>query len=67
MTEVILVHFNIINNNYQRDSTVLYAFVPNKSFGQMLNISPTNFNFQKTFNSEMNELKYSLRIKILMR
>ena len=45
MTEVILVHFNIINNNYQRDSTVLYAFVPNKSFGQMLNISPTNFIF----------------------
>ena len=34
ITEVILVHCNIVNNNYQEDSRVLYTFVPNKLFGQ---------------------------------
>ena len=34
ITEVVLVHCNIVNNNYQRNSRVLYTFVPNKSFGQ---------------------------------
>ena len=40
--EVALVHHNIANNDYQQDSTVLYTFVPNKSFGQLLNISLKN-------------------------
>ena len=31
-----LVHCNIVNNNYQQDSRILYTFVPNKSFGQSL-------------------------------
>ena len=35
ITEVILVHCNIVNNDYQQDSRVLYPFVPNKSFGQL--------------------------------
>ena len=52
ITEVVLVDCNIVNNNYQQDSTVLYTFVPNKSFGQLLEISLTNFIFLKTFNSE---------------
>ena len=51
ITEVVLTHCNIINNDYQRDSKVLYTFVPNKSFGQLLDISPKNFIFLKTFNS----------------
>ena len=34
ITEVVLVHCNIVNNNYQQNSRVLYTFVPNKSFGQ---------------------------------
>ena len=51
ITEVIIVHFNIFDNNYQQDSRVLYTFVPNKSFGQLLNVSPKNFIFVKTFNS----------------
>ena len=33
ITEVVLVHCNIIKNNYQQDSRVLYTFIPNKSFG----------------------------------
>ena len=52
ITEVMLVHCNIVNNNYQQDSRVLYKFVPNKSFCQLLNISYKNFIFLKTLNSD---------------
>ena len=45
ITEVVLVHCNTASNNYQRNSWVLYTFVPNKSFGQLLDISPKNFIF----------------------
>ena len=40
ITEVELVHCNIFNNNYQKNPRFLYTFVPNKSFGQLLDISP---------------------------
>ena len=52
VTEVVLVHRDILNNDYQQDSRVLYTFVPNKPFGSLLKISPTNHIFLKTFNSE---------------
>ena len=39
VTEVVLAHCNIANNDYQQDWRVLYTFVPNKSFGQLLDIS----------------------------
>ena len=52
ITEVVLIHFNVVNNDYQQDSSVLYRFVPNKSFGQLLDILPKNFIFLKTFISE---------------
>ena len=45
ITEVVLIHCNIVNNDYQQDSRILYTFVPNKSFGQFLDISPNNFVF----------------------
>ena len=57
ITEVVLVHGNIVNNDYQQDSRVLYTFVPNKPFGSSLEISPTNYIFLKTFNSEYDEIK----------
>ena len=57
ITEVILVHCNIVNNDYQQDSKVLYTFVPNKPFGSLLEISPTNHIFLKTFNSDNYEIK----------
>ena len=57
ITEVILVHCNMVNNDYQQDSRVLYTFVPNKPFGSLLEISPTNHIFLKTFNSEYDEIK----------
>ena len=45
ITEVVLVNCNIVNNDYQQDSRVVYTFVPNKSFGILLNISPSNHVF----------------------
>ena len=44
--EVVLIHCNIVNNDYLKDSRV-----PSKSFGQLLGISPKNFTFLKTLNS----------------
>ena len=52
IVEKLLVHCNIVNNYYQQDSRALYTFVPNKSFGSLLEISPKNEIFLKTFNSE---------------
>ena len=52
ITEVVLIHHNVVNNSYQQNSRVLYTFVPNKSFSQLLDISPENFMFLKTFDSE---------------
>ena len=40
ITEVVLVHYNTVNNHYQQDSRVFYTFVPNKLFGQLLDVSP---------------------------
>ena len=52
ITEVVFVHCNVANNDHQQDSRVLYSFVPNKSSGQLLDISSKNFIFLKTFNLE---------------
>ena len=56
ITEVVLVHCNIVNNDYQQDSRVLYIFVHNKSLGSLLEIFPTNNIFLKTFNLEYDEI-----------
>ena len=56
ITEVVLVHCNIVNNDYQQDSRVLYTFVPNKPFGSLLEISPTNHIFLRTFNLKYDEI-----------
>ena len=57
ITEVVLVHCNMVNNDYQQDSRGLYTSVPNKPFSSLLEISPTNHIFLKTFNSEYNEIE----------
>ena len=57
VVELILVHCNLVNNDYQQYSRILNAFVPNKTFGSLLEISPTNHVFLKTFNSEFQEIK----------
>ena len=57
ITEVTLVHCNIDNNNSQQDSRVLYIFVPNNLFGQLLDTSPKNFMFLQNFISELSFIK----------
>ena len=57
VVELVLVHCNLVNNDYQQDSRILYIFVPNEAFGSLLKISPTNHVFLKTFNSEFEEIK----------
>ena len=64
ITEVVLVLFNNFNNGYQQDSRVLYTFVPNKPFGTLLEISPKNRIFLKTFNLEFQEIKVWFTDKI---
>ena len=65
ITEVALVHCDIVNNDYQQDLKLLYIFVPNKPFGSLLEISPTNHIFLKTFNSEYDEIKIWFTDKIV--
>ena len=48
--EVVLVHCNLVNNNYQKASKVLFTFVPNKQFGQLITISPHLLKMLKTNN-----------------
>ena len=57
IVEVVLVHCNLVNNDYQQESRILYTFVPNKTFGSFLEISPKNDVFLKTFNFEFREIK----------
>ena len=49
ITEVVLIHYSIVNNNYRQDSRVLYTFVPNRSFGELQDISPKNVVFMRIF------------------
>ena len=56
ITEVVLVHCNIVNNDYQQDSRVLYTFVPKKPFGSFLEISQMKHIFLKTFNSQFQKI-----------
>ena len=59
--ELVLVHCNLVNNDYQQDSRILYTFVTNKTFGSLLEILPTNHVFLKTFNSQLEEIKIWFR------
>ena len=51
ITKLVLVHCDIVNKDYQQHSRVLLTFVPNKSFEQLLDMSPKNFIFLKIFDS----------------
>ena len=59
ITEVILVYCKTVIDYYQQDSRVLYTFVPNEPFGQLLETSPTNFIFLKVSNSEAIDVWFS--------
>ena len=62
ITEVVLVHFNIVNNDYHQGFRVLYTFIPSESFGQLIDISPKNVIFLIQL---FHVLKYGLLIKFL--
>ena len=57
IAELVLIQCNIVNNTYQQNSRVMYIFAPNKSFGQLLDISPKKFIFLKTFDSEFSYIE----------
>ena len=50
--EVVLVHCNLVNNNYQQTSKVLFTFVLNKQFGELINIAPHSLTMLGTTNTE---------------
>ena len=55
--EVVLVHCNLVKNYYQHATKVLFSFVPNKQFGQLLNISPHVFTIMNAVNAEFSSVK----------
>ena len=57
IVELVLIHCNVVNNNYQQNSRILYTFVSNEPFDSFLEISPPNHIILKTFNSEFQEIK----------
>ena len=50
--EVVLVHCNLVNNNYQQSSKVLLTFLPNKNFGELITITPHSPTMMKTTNAK---------------
>ena len=56
--EVVLVHCNVVNNSYQQTSMVLFTFVPNKQFGQLITTSPHSLMMLKTTNTEFQFVVY---------
>ena len=50
--DLVLVHYNLVNNSYQQASKVLFTFVPNKKYGQLITVSPNSLIMLKTINTE---------------
>ena len=65
--DLVLVHCNLVNNSYQQESKVLFTFVPNKKYGQLITVSPNSLIMLKTINAEFYLFKFGLRIKIIDR
>ena len=55
--EVVLVHCNLVRNDYQRTSKVLFTFVPKKEFGQLINVSSHSLTMMNTINTEFSFLE----------
>ena len=55
--EVVLVHCNLVNNNYQQTSKVLFTFVPNKQFVQLITIAPHSITMLNTTNTEFSSIE----------
>ena len=55
--EVVSVHCNLVNNNYQQTSKVLFTIVSNKQYGQLINISPHLVTMLGTTNTEVSSIE----------
>ena len=55
--EVVLVHCNLVKNDYQHTSKVLFSFVPNKQFGQLINILPNTLTMMNTINAKFSHIE----------
>ena len=55
--EVLLMHCNLVNNSYQQATKVLFTFVPDKQFGQLITISPHLLTVLKTTNTEFQSIR----------
>ena len=56
--EVVLVHCNLVNNNYQEAFKILFSFVPNKEFCQLITITPHSLIMLKTANAEFSFIEF---------
>ena len=65
IVEVVLVHCNLVKNDYQHTSKVLFSFVSNKQFGQLINISPQSLIMMNTVNTEFSFIKVWLQINLV--
>ena len=55
--EIVWVHCNLVKNDYQHTSKVLFTFVSNKQFGQLINISPHSLIKMNTVNTEFSSVE----------
>ena len=55
--EVVLIHCNLVNNNYQHTSKVLFMFVTDKQFGQLINIASHSLTILKTNKAEFQSIE----------
>ena len=56
VVEVVLVQWNLVDNQFQQNLHVLYTFTPNKSYTNLLNLEPNNLVFLKIYNTEFHEV-----------
>ena len=61
VVKLVLVQRNLVENQYQQKSEVLYTFMPNKSHDYLLNVESSNLVFLKTYNTEFNEIIITFR------
>ena len=62
--EVVLVYCNLVKNDYQHTSKVLFTFVPNKQFGRLINISPHFLTMMNTVNTEFSSVEVSFKDQV---
>ena len=56
VVEIVLVQYNLVDNQYQQKSELLFTFMSNKSYTYLLNVEPSNLVFLKTYNTEFDEI-----------